>query len=274
MARPSLSQRPDILDGIKRENLATLHRWRCPDKLTVAQCLMTLLPHHQKMLVGAWFKLLPQDVLPRRIRLSKARLDQKKIGIQVVYNPARSIEIQSFTAPLVFKNACSENAKDLYSPVIPKVHVITDITLVVVMNFADLVRNIPMLEFLHARYFRHIIYCAASMAEFMKFYSTDPSMQRAPVSFVEAKVSHHNRGDQGYVCAREVLKMGYKTSGVLQLSDDVLLNTWNINHLPRNRPWFHTQTFKMPLTAQRTPNLCLICPGWWAAWPYFRSRFS
>ena len=68
--------------------------------------------------------------------------------------------------------------------------------------------------------------------------------------------------------------MGYKTSGVFQVGDDVLLNTWHVNSLPRDRPWYHFRQFKFPLSADRVITHCLTCYGYWGAWPYFRQNVT
>ena len=253
--------------------LNDLKLWRCHESQSVLQCLEDLLPDQQKYLVTMWSRILPHSLHPSRIAITDKLFNTQKQGIQVVFNPARPLRDDYFSPPSIFRSNCSESDSALYTPVVPKSYPITDITLVVVMNFADLVRNIPLLEFLHARAFRHIIYCAVSMDVYIEWYHSTPSVQTTPVSFIEAEVDYHNRGDQGFVCAMEVLKMGYKTRGVFQLADDALLNTWNVNALPRDRPWYHFRHFKMSLVEGNPQSHCFTC-GRWGAWPYFAKNIT
>ncbi|ESP05594.1 hypothetical protein LOTGIDRAFT_152451 [Lottia gigantea] len=44
-------------------------------------------------------------------------------------------------------------------------------------------------------------------------------------------------GHQIYKCVSVAMKIDYNVSGILMLSDDVLINSWNVWNLPPDKPW-------------------------------------
>ena len=242
----------DIMHKIGSGYLQKLADWRCKSSYNTIQCLQQLYKGHSsnflsnsttlrseaKVLLDAWIEIFSSQRFPNatRIPLNTDRLAEKQLGTKIQFTAAKSMHVVSPTIsrpPNAFAHFCEEADGSSYVPRITVNHPITDILLVVVFNFPGMVANIPALEYLYGRHFKHVLYCAGSIADFQELYAT--KYPDNPVSFVELPVY---RGYYGYQCTAAAFRAGYQVSGYLQISDDVILNAWNFYTTPREMPWF------------------------------------
>ena len=109
--------------------------------------------------------------------------------------------------------------------------VIEDIMLVVILNYETLFKVIPMVEYIHRPSFKYIAYCGPELDKFIEF--TD-SLGLTYLTYIEAiNVTWHHI----YTCVGNAMKLGVNVRGYLHIGDDVLVNTWNIHALDRDRAW-------------------------------------
>ena len=72
------------------------------------------------------------------------------------------------------------------------------------------------------------------------------------VSYVEV---NHVRGVYGYGCMSAAIKMNFDVTGYLQLGDDVLLNTWNLKGLPKDKVWYQSRLRIADVRKKRVPDI-------------------
>ncbi|XP_012938927.2 uncharacterized protein LOC106011992 [Aplysia californica] len=118
-----------------------------------------------------------------------------------------------------------------YSGVNPTKHKIENILLIIVFNWADYVKDIPFIQRAYGRHFRYIAYCSEVINDFSRFYNETAN----PITYIEI---NHFRGHRGYDCMAIAMRMGYDVDGYLQMSDDVILNVWNLPKMPVDKVWF------------------------------------
>ena len=124
---------------------------------------------------------------------------------------------------------------------------IQDILLIVVFN-SPFYQNIEFIEHLYARHFAHVLYCGETYEIFNKFNK----YFKKPTSYIE---SNHYRGFLGYDCMVQAMRMNYNVKGYLHMGDDVLLNVWNINDLPRDKIWFQLSMRLAKRSSAHVPDL-------------------
>ncbi|XP_050397571.1 uncharacterized protein LOC126815722 isoform X2 [Patella vulgata] len=105
-----------------------------------------------------------------------------------------------------------------------------DILLIIVFNFPHL-NNIHNLQTLYSIHFPHMLFCANDTRQ---FEAVSKNLKQR-VSFVK---TYTTQGIVIYNCLSHAITMNYDVSGYIIMGDDVLLNTWNIADLPRDKFWF------------------------------------
>ncbi|CAL1541540.1 unnamed protein product [Lymnaea stagnalis] len=127
---------------------------------------------------------------------------------------------------------CSDHFKPRLNFLDAMLHpVMDDVLLIVVINYESLFRNVPYTEFMHRPYFKHILYCGPSADHFASFAG---DLGLTYVSYVEG-LTHG--WYLMYECVTHGMKLGLPVKGYLQIGEDVLLNTWKLVGLPRDRIW-------------------------------------
>ena len=190
---------------------------------------------------------------PKRIPLDAKRLAEKDVGRPLQLTAAKSMHNISPGVSLpenVFADKCKDAKGTLYTPKIPSNYQITDILLVIIFNVPQFLVQIPLLEYMYGRHFKHRLYCTDSLEEFQKLYASKNPDE--PVNFLEVVAEH---GIWGYQCAAIASRIGYQVAGYLQIGDDVLLNAWNLYTLPRGMPWFQKSMRIAHLDHEYVPDL-------------------
>ena len=109
---------------------------------------------------------------------------------------------------------------------------IQDIMLLVIFNYSFLFQNIPVIEYTHRRYFRHVLYCGPKLSAFEEIVKKHKVEHFIFVAGLDA-----DKWFYLYTCMTHALTMNINVKGFLHVGDDILLNTWNILGLPRDHVW-------------------------------------
>ncbi|XP_041355335.1 probable glycosyltransferase STELLO1 [Gigantopelta aegis] len=255
-----------------------LSNWRCDVNKTFDACVKDLaqrmvgwkyFTQKEISVINVWFSLLG-TIQPIRIKdWRKGSSVKPTNGYRVMFNPGRPVlshtnQSQEDKGRFIMENPFNPICKNYRQksagkPVIPSaIQLIDDILLIIIFNRPGFLDNIAYLNYVHGRYFSHILMCAHSLDEFKKYAPT-----KNKVSFIEINLGV---GVLGYQCMMEAMQMGYDVKGYLQISDDVILNTWNIAKLPRNRIWFQSRMRVGRLASKRVPNIHVgkhVVKHWW-----------
>ena len=260
------------------QHVKKLSDWRCPSSRNVVECLQelhekisshyllasTTLGPEMKLLLDAWLEVFSSNRFPTptRIPLNATRLNAKNQGTPASFTAAKSMHVVNRNVSFpsnAFAHLCKAADGKNYTAQIPASHSITDILLVIIFNFPNLVGSIPKLEYLYGRHFKHILYCSENMGPFQKVYADKHPNE--PVSYVQVNV---HRGWYGDRCMNLAIKSGYQVAGYLQMSDDVILNAWNLHSLPRGVPWFQKSMRVAHIDSQLVPDVWT--DGRWGPW--------
>ena len=260
-----------VLQKMGGSPVEDLEKWRCESSYGTISSLKQLytdlypsLGLEITALLNAWLEIFSSQRFstPKRIPLDANRLAEKDDGRPLQLTAAKSMHNISPGVSLpenVFAGKCKDANGTLYTPKIPANHQITDILLVIIFNVPQFLVQIPLLEYMYWRHFKHRLYCTDSLVEFQKLYaSKNPDK---PVNFIEVIAEH---GDWGYECASFASRIGYQVAGYLQIGDDVLLNAWNLYTLPRGMPWFQKSMRIAHLDNQLVPDLWRL--KFWGMW--------
>ena len=260
-----------VLQKMRGSPVEDLEKWRCESSYGTISCLKQLhtdlypsLGLEITALLDAWLEIFSSQRFstPKRIPLDAKRLAEKDAGRPLQLTAAKSMHNISPRVSLpenVFAHKCKDADGTPYTPKIPATHQITDILLVIIFNVPQFLMQIPLLEYMYGRHFKHRLYCTESLEEFQKLYaSKNPDK---PVNFLEVVAEH---GNWGYQCAAIASRIGYQVAGYLQIGDDVLLNAWNLYTLPRGMPWFQKSMRIAHLDNQNVPDIWRL--KFWGMW--------
>ncbi|GFO45537.1 hypothetical protein PoB_007204200 [Plakobranchus ocellatus] len=136
---------------------------------------------------------------------------------------------------------------------------VRDLALVLIFYDSSIYNNIIFLEDLHRKYFNQIIYCGPVAAHFSIFYSEI----KRPFSYIEVP---HTRGFVAHDCLTRAVMMNYGVSGYLEIADDVILNTWSLGSIPRDRFWFQKDLRVASRYVQMMQDFAVSHPVAW--WPW------
>jgi len=130
-----------------------------------------------------------------------------------------------------------------------------NLILLVTFNHAVIFENIVFLKHFYQDYFKQIVFCGLSLwnktthTHFKKFDS---------FTFIEYNT---NYGYFHYFCMSKLIDMGFRTDGVLLMSDDVLLKYWNLKTLDEKKIWFFTNlTCDHDLKSNKTVGIWMDTP--------------
>ena len=266
------------IQKIARIYLENLSKWSCMPSYNLTQCFQQLhtdfssyLASHSismgsevKVFLDTWLEIFSSHRFStaKRVPLSASRLAEKNKGLSVQITAAKSMHTISPSASLprnVFDSTCAtEQGKKKYTAKIPPHHPITDILLVIIFNWGKHVVQIPAMELLYGRHFKHRLYCTDNMALFLEDSAKHPD---TPVSFVEMDVQG---GVLGHACMAAAIRLGYQVAGYLQASDDVILNPWNMYRLPRDVPWFQKSLRVATVDSTVVPDIWT--DTYWGPW--------
>ena len=130
-----------------------------------------------------------------------------------------------------------------------------NLTLLITFNHAAIFDNIIFLKHFYQDYFKHVVFCGLSLwnlttyKHFKKFDS---------FTFIEYNT---NWGYFHYFCMSKLIDMGFRTEGILLMSDDVLLKYWNLKALNEKKLWFFTNlTCEYELNSNKTVGIWMATP--------------
>ncbi|ESO85050.1 hypothetical protein LOTGIDRAFT_235923 [Lottia gigantea] len=112
-----------------------------------------------------------------------------------------------------------------------KIPTYDNLLLVVVFNRPGHYGVVDYLERMYRPFFPQMIYCGHDMNNFLSIYN----LLNKKLSFIEVDF---NLGQYGYECLQKAMQMNFDVDGYIHLSDDVLLNVWNVAELPKDKLWF------------------------------------
>ncbi|XP_050390975.1 uncharacterized protein LOC126810065 [Patella vulgata] len=247
-----------------------LRQWRCPADFIFYDCIMRLsreIVEHDFWensdydLAKSWLNdlraagfVLPKRRSPKRnshnmqslfqnISSSKSALSINTKDPKVVYFwPSEQNPPSLYSSAAIETNGMSWNHMDRVVKMCSDAQVAIshdmlkthkqyeDILLIIAFNNPHL-QNILHLQTLYSIHFSHILFCANDSRPFVAVSKN--LTQR--VSFVKT-FTHH--GIVIYNCLSHAIAMNYDVSGYILMGDDVLLNSWNIGDLPRDKFWF------------------------------------
>ncbi|XP_071086221.1 uncharacterized protein [Haliotis cracherodii] len=124
-----------------------------------------------------------------------------------------------------------------------------NLLLIVVFNWPHY-ENLAFLEMMYSLHFPHIVYCGTNKDQF----DAHAKLLHKPLSFIELDIGD---GWFGHNCLIQAMKMQFRVDGYLYISDDVLLNMWNIHLSPLNKLWVYRSSVVQqsePMTWDRLKN--------------------
>ena len=136
---------------------------------------------------------------------------------------------------------------------------VQDIALVVIFYDASIYSNIQFLEDLYRKYFKVLIYCGPDSGVFQTFYKSF----KQPLTYIEVP---DTKGFVAYECVSRAIMLNYDVSGYLEMADDVILNSWTLGSIPRDKFWFQKDLRIANRHQQMMLDFALSYPFPW--WPW------
>ncbi|ESO89439.1 hypothetical protein LOTGIDRAFT_234290 [Lottia gigantea] len=110
---------------------------------------------------------------------------------------------------------------------------ISDILLIITVNNADDISQLPVLDFMYRRWFQHVMFCGSDVYEFKEILSKlHYPLSLLDLYFVDG-LDREGLFQQRCMMAAMVIKFGVK--GYMQIKCDTLLNPWMLQNLPRDK---------------------------------------
>jgi hypothetical protein len=156
-----------------------------------------------------------------------------------------------------FQNYCSSVYKLKYNMSnLLKERKQKNITLLITFNFDAIYENIIFLKKFYQIHFKNIVFCGLNIfnistqnSGFKKFDS---------YTFIEYQT---NYGYFHYYCMSKLIDIGFKTEGILLMSDDVLLKYWNLDMLNTKKIWFFKNlTCEHALNSNKSEGIWMDAP--------------
>ena len=245
--------------SLKSESVfQTVNSWTCPPEMDFFRCAVSLAVqlHHdghvsQETLEAlyVWFsELWIINYTPPQRKKSRPCLEAPVKEGCVIHNPALSVlggrgGLPAYNTPqklFPFIEIKCENlpkGPDVSEPFKPYVldpndnSKVRDIALVIIFYDSNIYSNIVYLEDFHRKYFNQIIYCGPVASQFSSFYRDF----KQPISYIEVP---NTQGFVAHDCLTRAMMVNYHVNGYLEMADDVVLNTWTLGSIPRDRFWF------------------------------------
>ena len=264
----------------------TVNSWTCPPEMDFFRCAVSLAvqlhhDHHvaQETLeaLHVWLaELWAVNYTPPKRRKSRPCLEAPVKEGCVIHNPALSLldgrgGLPAYNAPQklfpAIETKCENLPKrpDVSEPFKPYVldpndnSKVRDIALVLIFYDSSIYSNIVYLEDLHRKYFNQIIYCGPVASHFSTFYREF----KRPISYIEVP---NTKGFVAHDCLTRAMMVNYHVSGYLEMADDVILNTWTLGSIPRDRCWFQKDLRIASRLQRMMYDFAIVFPVSW--WPW------
>ena len=266
----------------------TVNAWTCPAEMDFSRCAVSLAlqlyqnGHVSRETLESLYLWLAElwAVNYRPPQRMKSRLCHDapvKEGC-IIYNPALTVsggrgQLPAYNTPHklfpAIETKCPNLPKrpDVFEPFKPYVldpkysSNVRDIALVVIFFDGTIYSNILYLEDLHRHYYSQIIYCGPDASRFSAFYRD----LKKPISYIEVPPT------QGFVahdCVTRAMMLNYKVNGYLEIADDVILNSWTLDSIPRDRFWFQKDLRIASRNQKEMQDFAIAVPVVW--WPWVR----
>ncbi|RUS83249.1 hypothetical protein EGW08_008972 [Elysia chlorotica] len=239
----------------------SVNSWKCPDNMDFFRCAISLavqlhdeghVTREALEALHVWLaELWAVNYVPPERWKSRACPESRIKEGCVIYSPALRLSggrtgLAAYTTPQklfpAIETKCLSLPKrpgvsDPFKPYIldpgdnSKVR---DIALVLIFYDSSIYSNIVYLEDLHRKYFNQIIYCGPTASHFAAFYAEF----KRPISYIEVP---NTRGFVAHDCLTRAMMVNYRVNGYLEIADDVILNTWSLGSIPRDRFWFQME---------------------------------
>ncbi|KAK3755119.1 hypothetical protein RRG08_041033 [Elysia crispata] len=263
-----------------------VNSWKCPGNMDFFRCAVSLavqlhydgyVTHEALEALHVWLAELwaVNYTPPQRRKSSPCPSPPIKEGC-VVHNPALSLSggpagMPAYNTPqklfLALETKCLNlpkrpNVSDPFKPYLldPRDNSkVRDIALVLIFYDSSIYSNIVYLEDLHRKYFNQIIYCGPTASHFIAFYNEF----KRPISYIEVP---NTRGFVAHDCLTRAIMINYRVSGYLEIADDVILNTWSLGSIPRDRFWFQMELRIANRFQKMMQDFAMAFPVPW--WPW------
>ncbi|KAK6961346.1 glycosyltransferase STELLO1 [Biomphalaria glabrata] len=216
----------------------------------------------------AWvddFVLVSGNRLSRVLQIkSQERQDFLGESVQLVFGKSLTLDLN---LKPIYQNGADSVVVQYMKKVCPRLDInvtttfdrwlapaITDIVLVILMEDENLAKGVPYLEYVHRQYFLHIVYCVLSGNSSFEQFVT-----RLKLGHISYITGHHNNTMHTYSCLSHVMRLSLPVKGYLLIHQNVLLNTWKLLNLSRDRLWFPQGFSKLNIYKTKSYNL-------WAKW--------
>ncbi|XP_050416564.1 uncharacterized protein LOC126830245 isoform X2 [Patella vulgata] len=251
-----------LLKAVPNEMYNAFKDWKCQETFNIQTCFIDLVKHLQTL------ELLEKD------SLSKVNYWLTQLSFVNYVMPRRQEGVTSCSSqfPVLYNFRASPDIKpetiksSHYHNVCPHIHspwkqpIIDDIALIVTYNEPKFYHNINFTQLIHRPYFKHLIICGPNITT---FYRTINFMDIPSVTFLKGYKDVANSWTLMYKCTMLAIEIHLGVKGYLQIGDDVLLNSWNVLNLPRDRFWI-INNYE---TVNRLSNKAK-----WAWWKSYRYR--
>lgn len=254
--------------------------WQCSPDKSFFQCALhlgesmkraDLVTEEELMHLGLWVNEL------KKSRYEQPRRQSNKIRAQVkdhllgciIHSPAR---VTSHKNEIIIGNHfpnifpfCKNLPRrpDVIDPFrhhgFSRSRKVEDIALVIIFYDASIYSNIQFLQDIYSKYFQNLIYCGPDFHKFQVVYKN----LGIPLSFIEVP---DTKGFVAYECVSRAIMMNYDVNGYLEMADDVILNTWTLGNIPRDRFWFQKDLRTASRHQQIMNDFALSYPFPW--WPW------
>jgi len=115
-----------------------------------------------------------------------------------------------------------------------------DTLLVVTFNFPHY-ENIWLLDLIYRPHYPNIVYCGEKVSALEALTNSSNFLANGVKDLTVVNTLNINKGYHLYECALRAIDMKYSVNGYLVVSDDILLNFWNIGQLNPNEMWIQNR---------------------------------
>ena len=113
----------------------------------------------------------------------------------------------------------------------------SDIDLLVTFNHEPQALNIETIQHFYRGHFRNIIFCGHK--NISRILNENRSQFKRFDSFTFIDMNEMNAGYYHYYCMTKAIEINFNVkSGILLMSDDVLIKYWHLNKLDKSKIWF------------------------------------
>ncbi|KAK6172366.1 hypothetical protein SNE40_016036 [Patella caerulea] len=169
-----------------------------------------------------------EPVFKRKARSAEATDNIRILMSTHMYSDADTEFLENLSPLLInatnAKNVCPDLNMSWKEPIMD------DVMLIVTFNEIKWYINMPYIELMYRRYFKHILVCGPMPEAFAEVLSNN--------SYITT-FFHIDALNRGWVdmfeCTQYAMMMNFRVKGYLQIGDDTLVNVWNMFRLPRDQ---------------------------------------